>query len=79
MGDFEIKWDNRRQPLKMGVSHSKWEGWNICQKHLKPSATTHPKLVDIDIEKNKREKRKMFLQVPDIKENSANDLYYKVF
>ena len=28
-GDFKIKREDRRQPLKTGVSHSKWEGWNI--------------------------------------------------
>ena len=30
MGDFEIKREDRRQPLKMGVSCSKREGWTIC-------------------------------------------------
>ena len=27
-------WEDGRQPLKMGVSHLKWEGWNKC--HLLP-------------------------------------------
>ena len=33
MGDFEIKQEDGRQPLKTEVSRSKREGWNIC-KHV---------------------------------------------
>ena len=29
-GDFEIKREDGRQPLKTRVSRSKREGWNIC-------------------------------------------------
>ena len=32
-GDFEIKQEDGRQPLKTGVSRSKREGWNICNRN----------------------------------------------